>query len=224
MDSITKYWGGLADAKGINLEARTIRFVISADTVDRDGEVITPAAIAAAIPGFEKNPVCLAGHAHKLQDGSSPVVGHWLTKTFRQVEGRSEMDLKFASTARGEEYWQLYSEGHQRAVSVGFAPKKYDRQKSPPTITELELYEISCVPVPSNREALAGKEHDELLGELKALKKELQELGEKFEEIKLLAIPERDDLAQAFLGGAGGTERPADKDAETEFLKELAGA
>jgi len=71
--------------------------------------------------------------------------------------------MKFATTALGEEYWQLYRDGHMRAFSIGFIPLKWvsdDQQRNRwggplRTYTEIELLEISAVAVPSNRSALA---------------------------------------------------------------------
>ena len=66
----------------------------------------------------------------------------------------------FAETALGEEYWQLYKDKHMRAFSIGFIPLEWKDERDQQqgdirTYTNIELLEISAVPVPSNRRALA---------------------------------------------------------------------
>jgi HK97 family phage prohead protease len=147
------------DKAAINEEQRRIRFVISTDQIDRDNERIEVKAIADAIKGFARNPTALACHQHRLATGSSPVVGSWDTNSFNALKHHCEMDLVFATTALGEEYWQLYKDKHMRAVSIGFRVIDGHDQviggKNVFVITKIELYEISCVPVPANPGALS---------------------------------------------------------------------
>lgn len=143
----------------ISEETRTIRFVISSAAIDRDNEIVEPTAIAAAIKEFARNPVCLACHQHRLSDGMPPVVGSWDTETFRATDKRCEMDLRFAATPLAETYWSLYKDKHMRAVSIGFrvldGHEVTENGKRFYVITKIELYEISCVPVGANRDALS---------------------------------------------------------------------
>jgi HK97 family phage prohead protease len=143
----------------VNEDRRSIRFVVSSEEVDREREVVTSEAMAAAIKDFADNPVCLAGHQHRLADGMPPVVGSWDTESFKISGKRSEMDLIFAKTVLGETYWQLYKDRHMRAVSIGFRIlDAYEEVKNSVRIyiiTKIELYEISCVPVGANASALS---------------------------------------------------------------------
>lgn len=143
----------------IDEQNRTIRFVINSNKLDRDNEIVEPSAVAAAIKEFSKNPVCLACHQHHLDNGMPPVVGSWDTDSFKELNNRCEMDLRFAVTELGETYWKLYKDKHMRAVSIGFRVLDYHEEMNDGRrtwiITKIELYEISCVPVPSNREALS---------------------------------------------------------------------
>lgn len=156
---IVAYIAEAAGKAAINEEARTIRFVISSGAIDRDNEIVEPSAIAAAIREFSKNPVCLACHQHTLSDGMPPVVGSWDTESFKASEKRCEMDLRFADTELAETYWTLYKGKHMRAVSIGFrvldGHEVIESGKRYFVITKIELYEISCVPVGSNRDALS---------------------------------------------------------------------
>jgi len=144
----------------INEEERSILAVISSDQLDRDKEIVASDAIAKAMKGFAANPVALACHQHRLESGKSPVVGRWDTDTFKQSAHSSQMKIIFASTELAEEYWQLYKGGFMRAFSIGFSALKWHQESDNQNglhyiIDEIELYEISCVPVGSNRQALA---------------------------------------------------------------------
>lgn len=153
-----KEWTGCLRVKEIDEDARQITAVASAEIVDRDNEVVAISALKAAIPAYMTNPVVLAGHKHTTPDGTSPVVG----RVVKAWTAAKEMFVKiqFAPTALGEEYWLLYSGKFQRALSIGFRTTAQPRRevrdgKSVDVITALELYEISCVPVPANPAALS---------------------------------------------------------------------
>ena len=209
----------------INEEERRVRFVISSDKIDRDNERIETSAITEAIKDFAKNPAALACHLHRLGNGKSPVIGSWDTDSFKALAHSCEMDLVFAETDLGEDYWKLYKDRHMRAVSIGFIPQEWHEEKDKNdkiwVITKLELLEISCVAVGSNRQALSkikeflGQPHDsdtlakdtageitksltdhtsKLLGELS------DNITEQFDEIKSLLIPESEQLAKDLLG------------------------
>jgi hypothetical protein len=66
--------------------------------------------------------------------------------------------VEFAQTDLSEQYWQLYSTGFMRAVSIGFLPKAWrdvlEDGKRIREFTEVELLEISAVAVPANPDAL----------------------------------------------------------------------
>lgn len=187
----------------INEETRSIRFVVSAEEVDRDNDIVTAEAMAGAIKAFADNPVCLACHQHRLADGMPPVVGSWNTETFKQSGKRSEMELTFATTDLGETYWKLYKDRHMRAVSIGFrildAKEEVKNQVRVYVITKIELFEISCVPVGSNRSALAKiKDLDldadgRIEQQIADLKSEISnfksDLVEQLDQIKDMIIP-----------------------------------
>ncbi|MGH2271385.1 HK97 family phage prohead protease [Anaerohalosphaeraceae bacterium U12dextr] len=191
------------ETTAINEETRSIRFVVSAEEVDRDYDIVTAQAMAEAIKSFADNPVCLACHQHRLADGMPPVVGSWNTETFKQSGKRSEMDLTFATTDLGETYWKLYKDRHMRAVSIGFrildAQEEVRNQVRIHVITKIELFEISCVPVGSNRSALSkikdlDMENDsQTFKAIENLKLEIEqlrsELVEQLDQIKDIIIP-----------------------------------
>lgn len=150
------------EAKAINEDDQTIDFVISSSVIDRDDEIVEVQAMADAVlkGAFKDNPVALACHQHRLSDGMPPVVGSWQIDTFRQLARTCQMRLQFASeTILGGQYWMLYKARHMRAVSIGFrtldSREEVQNGKRIRIITRLELFEISCVPVPANPQALA---------------------------------------------------------------------
>lgn len=155
------------DNKAIDVENRRINFVVSSEVVDRSDEIVEAAAVADAISRkgeFIDNPICLACHLHRLDNGAPPAVGSWDTAT-AAVKGRKgkkqvEMVLQFDTEYDlGEKYWIVYKNKTMRAVSIGFRVLSYrveDRDGKRIFIVErLELIEISCVAVGANQQALA---------------------------------------------------------------------
>lgn len=142
--------------KSIDEEKRQIRVLASSSALDRHGERILPEAFRDSLDVFMENPVVLAAHNHRLDDGSPAVIGRviriWIDKAGLWAV------IEFAETELGEKYWQLYVRGFMRGVSVGFVPKKgeYIAEENVRLYvhTRVELLEISCVPIPSNPEAL----------------------------------------------------------------------
>lgn len=143
--------------KSIDTVNRRIEAIASTATRDRDGDIILPSAFKKTLPEYLKNPVILAAHCHRLNDGKSPVVAKtvkaWMTSTALNIV------IEFAKTDLGEEYWHLYSNKYQRAFSIGFRGIKWrDENKNgvhTRIYTEVELFEISCVAVPSCPGALS---------------------------------------------------------------------
>ena len=220
----------LAYVKSIDEESRRVRFIISTDKVDRDGDRIETSAIAAAIKDFAKNPTALACHQHRLANGDSPVVGSWDTDSFKATAHASEMDLVFAKTDLGEQYWTLYKDKHMRAVSIGFsildAHEEVVKINRIRVITRIELYEISCVPVGSNRQALAKANLNlPIEGELltagpdvkeiqAAINEKFEALEEQLDEIKNLFIDDHGNLAKSLLGNDDAENISGRDDAE----------
>lgn len=136
----------------------------SKPVLDRDGEII--AHDAWDTTNFEKNKVLLWAH-----DYSRPSVGKvlWL----KQQKNGLKFKPQFAPTEMGKELFMLYKDGFLNSFSVGFIPKDFDEdeeemvefvgwfggifEKPLLTYTDVELLEISCVPVPSCPDALVER-------------------------------------------------------------------
>jgi len=149
-----------AKVKSINEEERTIEALASTGDKDRDGDIILPSAFKKDLASFLANSVILACHQHQLDTGSSPVIGSAIPETIKITKEGLVFTMRFAETKLGNEYWILYRDKHMKAFSVGFIPIEWrdERDESGKTCRiyiRVELLEVSAVPVPSNRRALA---------------------------------------------------------------------
>lgn len=153
----------LARVKGFN-DAGELEALASTPALDRDEEIIEPAAWAGTLDVYRSNPAILAAHLHRLTTGFSPVIG-----SASRIEATDEglpFAMTFATTPLAADYEKLYRERHMRAFSVGFYTRagRWDEYTPPGEEdaksrriyihTECELLEISAVAVGSNPEAL----------------------------------------------------------------------
>lgn len=243
----TKYF--FATVKQINEQDKTLDAVASTTDIDRDNEMILPAAFTASLDSFKANPVILAAHQHRLSTGSSPVIGSVIPENIIITDNEVSFKMRFADTPLGEEYWKLYRDKHMRAFSIGFIPLEASYQKiknkdKPVFVhTEIELLEISAVPVPSNRRALARAkgwfdDEDDIKETLaEAIKSffennpafsvssvsQLKDYCEQqFDEIKSLLIADSGELAERLLlGEHPDSFDPAGESKISEQLKRI---
>lgn len=239
----TKYF--FAYVKAINDQERTLDAIASTSDLDRDKDVILPSAFKESLDAFKANPVILACHQHRLQSGSSPVIGSALPESIKITDTEVPFTMRFATTALGEEYWQLYRDKHMRAFSIGFIPLEHEDKKDEElgwvrTYTKIELLEISAVPVPSNRRALVRAKgffddndqlkdivaetikeilSDSLSDITKLIKTQTTFVEDQFDEIKSIIIADRDGLAEGLLGGKRPDE-PSGPDGDDEKAAE----
>ena len=136
---------------------RSFWAVASTGKVDRQGDLVEPSGWH--LENFLKNPVIPWAH-----DYSRPPVARAL-----EVKVEDGRLLFLAQFAPAEDYafadtvFRLYRGGFLRAFSVGFLPLESElmqtRQKgrlvTGTRYLEQELYEISCVTLPANPEALS---------------------------------------------------------------------
>jgi len=229
-----------ATVKTINEEQRTLDAVVSTRDIDRHGDIVLPSAFVENIDSFKANPVILATHQHRLDNGSSPVIGSAIPETIQIGKTDVTFTMRFATTALGEEYWQLYKDKHMRAFSIGFIPIEWTDEEDEQagyirTYTKIELLEVSAVPVPSNRRALArakGYFDDDDNTDSKGLEakfdKRIKEIETRFDEdiemIKAMIVPDRDGLAELLMldGNPEQSDHAeGDKIAEQQLLNSL---
>jgi HK97 family phage prohead protease len=139
----------VAKAEGGRLTA-----IASNATVDRDNEIVLPSAFLKHLERYRRNPVILAAHTHRSPDGKPTIIGS--ADEIKIENDALIFTMSFATTAVAKEWQRLFDEGHARAFSIGFLPKAgaFDKGHQAYVHTEVELLEISAVPVPANPEAL----------------------------------------------------------------------
>ncbi|MCF8033868.1 MAG: HK97 family phage prohead protease [Desulfarculaceae bacterium] len=137
---------------------RTFWAVASSPTVDRQGDLVEPDGWDFA--NFLRNPVIPWAH-----DYASPPVARALA--VKVENGRLLFKAQFPTAeeyAFADTIYRLYKGGYLRAFSVGFAPLESEvathrvsgRALTGTRYLRQELYEISCVTLPANPEALVA--------------------------------------------------------------------
>ena len=148
--------------RGVDKRKRTVTAAVSTSNRDRHGEVVLAEAVEASFPGFNQNPVMLAGHTHVGQSGEPTTIGHWID--LHRERDTIVGTAKFLDNDElAEKYWQRYMQGAQRAFSIGFMGLNFEMRsvnygnghERVRHWVELELLEISACACPSNRESLA---------------------------------------------------------------------
>lgn len=228
----------------INEADHSINFVVSTDVVDRDNELVMAEAVYEAIHRkheFYANPICPPCHKPRLDSGMPPCVGHWDTDTAKLLKHRVEMRLLYDMKNKiGKGYWDAYSGRHMRAVSIGFrileGHEEVKGDKRIYVITKIELYEISCVGVAANQQALAKLKalgcRQESGGDQKALPERVADcftkhfddlradITEQIDELKDLLITDPDGLAdELMLGKQSGPSDRGDDNSTEQVLR-----
>lgn len=137
--------------KSIDREQRTIDFILSDATIDRESDSI--AAEGWELDEYRANPVVLWAHAH----GEPPVAkARDIRVANKQLKARDEFTTRELNPF-GDMIFRLYAERFLSAVSVGFQPIEWthaeDRQGGVNFVRH-SLLEHSCVPVPAHPGAL----------------------------------------------------------------------
>lgn len=119
----------------------------STKNVDRDGEIIMPTAFKNLESYLRNNPVVLGFHDYHNFPIGKAVSG-------KITDDALILDITFAETEKGKEAKYLYDNRFLNSFSVGFIPKTWDNDEEGRRVyTEVELLEVSAVPVPSNAAA-----------------------------------------------------------------------
>lgn len=140
-----------SESKGVNLEKRTLRALVSGPKEDRHRETINPKGWDVSI--YKKvNPVLLWAHRYDL-----PPVGKALSLIIKKT-GDMIADYEFAKTEFAEQILNLYNDGFLNSFSVGFKVIEWGTRvtEGDPngyTFNKQELLEVSCVPVPAYAES-----------------------------------------------------------------------
>ncbi len=123
--------------------------VLSDESVNRHGFIVLNSAIN--LEDFRRNPVMFYNHKTELG-----VIGRWDNLRFEsgKLIGAPVFD---ESCELGWEIKKRFEEGFITSASLGFffMEKDVDRTSRPFKVTKLDLYEVSIVDIPSNRNAVA---------------------------------------------------------------------
>jgi len=159
-------------------DKQEVTAIASKEVVDRDGDLIKVDGIN--LKQWKKNPVIMLFHNY-----NDFPIGMGIGKK-AWVEGKDlKLKFKFLSedNPKAEQASRLWQAGALKGLSIGFIPdyetmeypdnKGTSKKKTPRRIfNNVELLEVSVVPIPANQEAL-------MAGVAKEYKKELKELMEK---------------------------------------------
>ena len=179
-----------AEIKAIDAEKFTVEAIVSANTVDRQGEIVTPKAIGQRIDEYKKHPVLLSSHRYddlmkQIGKAEEITIGTKnVTVRFKYFVGQGNPEADWA--------FKLAQNGIA-AYSIGFMAHAWEDKSGEAGIwreySDVELVEISQVLVPANREALASRRSSEC-----EVEKELVEMAVKSFDA-LIGKTEMDEMA-----------------------------
>jgi HK97 family phage prohead protease len=160
---------------------RRISGYASTPEVDRAGDRVLPEAFKSALEIYSQNPIMLYMHS------AFTPVGKWdrleVTPKGLFVSGVIGRGFEPADSA-----WSMVEQGILKALSIGFRILKGENEdeedtegetKSVFNIKDLELYEISLVSIPANREALFTVSSDGKLTEIKMIAETLETIADE---------------------------------------------
>ncbi|MDD5016537.1 MAG: HK97 family phage prohead protease [Eubacteriales bacterium] len=144
-----------------DVSERTLRFIGSDETPDRDNDIIEVAGWN--LDQYIKNPVFLWAHNY-----NEPPIGKAINVEKDMVTRKLVFDVKFPTADEypfADTIYKLYKGGYINATSVGFKGVKFKTRDEPEVTAmpewqrgrryiEQDLLELSAVPVPSNPNAL----------------------------------------------------------------------
>lgn len=154
----------------------------STNDVDRAGDVVSTSVWEKGLQNYLKNPIILAYHDYHMPCG-------------RMLEHRADgkgLWIKARISEAAEDIYNLVKDGVMTAFSIGFRilDAEYNQAAEVFLIKEIELHEISVVPVPCN--------HNTLFSLSKAF-----DTAEDYNSYKMLFAP-KDDAAKGLSTPASG--------------------
>lgn len=216
-----------AEIKGMDAEKRTVTGYASTGTIDRYGEIVQPTAFARDLKRFLAERHLFAANHRYVNDAGEPLIIGKITDGEIDDKGL-KITAQFDDDPISEQWWRKYQKGIVRSFSIGFIPRKWeDRmiqqdgdvpERRVRVYTDVELLEISAVPIPANRESMVTASFDEttlakLLADVAEIKKtinDFQAYHREAAEQVLVLLAERDDCpAPDDAAGGHGRKAPA---------------
>lgn len=192
---------GIFSTKAEELDERTVRFKISSEVVDRDGDILI--AKGCDFTNFAKNAVFLGFHnQHDFPLGKPKNWGVegdavYCDVYFPTIEELASDPAQASEKAKLVDFtYNCYKTGMLNAVSVGFIAKEYEEIIDKAgyvtgfKILEWELLEFSAVAVPANQDAIAqavksfGEEGKYIVDPIERIKDCERQIAECQKEIK----------------------------------------
>lgn len=198
-----------AQVKGIDTEGKRVTGVLaSSGSLDRDEEIILPEAWR--LEAFKRNPIFLFAHASRSADPQN-ILGR--VENVEKTTAGLVADFAYDTdiNPKAAMVFAQVQRGTLRAFSVGFVPRAWVTERSPRehldalpeharkaletgkayvVYTNVELIEISQVPVPSNPDAMIASVKAARLAELKHMEEEMSKPADASEQ------PGRHDLPE----------------------------
>lgn len=139
---------------------RTVRFTISKEVVDRDGDILRASGVD--FTNYMKNPVFLSFH-NSREFPLGKVTRFWVEGNsvkadvyFPTIEELATNPEQASEKAKLVDFtYNCYKTGMLNAVSVGFIPFEWVETENGFDILKWELLEFSAVAVPANQDAIA---------------------------------------------------------------------
>ncbi len=133
-------------------DTRTIEGYASTKNLDRMGDIIEPSAFKSSLKQWVENGNLLLNHDFSLPIGVP--TGAKIDSNGLQIKAELASGVGYV-----DEAWALIQQNVYRAFSVGFKVNKSEPIDSKEEarglrITDLELFEVSVVSIPANRESL----------------------------------------------------------------------
>jgi hypothetical protein len=143
-----------------DLGDRTVRFTISKEVVDRDGDILRASGVD--FTNYMKNPVFLSFH-NSREFPLGKVTKFWVEGNsvkadvyFPPIEELSTNPEQASEKAKLVDFtYHCYKTGMLNAVSVGFIPLEWIETENGFDFLKWELLEFSAVAVPANQDAIA---------------------------------------------------------------------
>jgi hypothetical protein len=175
-----------------DLGDRTVRFTISKEVVDRDGDILRASGVD--FTNYMKNPVFLSFH-NSREFPLGKVTKFWVEGNsvkadvyFPPIEELSTNPEQASEKAKLVDFtYHCYKTGMLNAVSVGFIPLEWIETENGFDFLKWELLEFSAVAVPANQDAIAqavksfgdrGRDIIDPLERIKALEEKVFEKNE----------------------------------------------
>ena len=141
----TAFTKSLSEDDG-EIKSITIEGYASTNDIDRQGDVVSTAVWEKGMESYLLNPIILAYHDYREPCG-------------RMLEHRADSKglwIKARISSAAEDIYNLVKDGVMTAFSIGFriVDAEYNQAAEVFLIKEIELHEISVVPIPCNKNTL----------------------------------------------------------------------